>query len=85
MPANVTFYNGEYDAASPGMDPIRLVAGSSGVTLPSSGINFSTDGSTYSGTAAAGYTAAVCFLRLTPTGSLAANSSVTLRFRARVN
>ncbi len=85
LPANVTFYNGDYDAASPGMGPILVVAGSSGVTLPSSGIQFSTDGSTYSATAAAGYTSAVRYLRLTPTGSLAANSSVTFRFRARVN
>lgn len=85
LPTNVTFYNGDYDAASPGMGPIQVVAGSSGVTLPSSGIQFSTDGSTYSGTAAAGYTSAVRYLRLTPSGSLAANSSVTFRFRARVN
>lgn len=85
LPANVTFYNGDYDATSPGMGPVQLTAGTSGVTLPASGISFSTDGTTYSTTATAGYNAGVRYLKLTPTGSLAANSSVTLRFRARIN
>lgn len=85
LPANVTFYNGDYDPASPGMGPVQVLAGSSGVTLPASGIAFSTDGTTYSASAAAGYTTAIRYVRLTPTGSLAANSSVTFRFRARIN
>ena len=37
LPANVTFYNGDYNAASPGMGPFELTAGTSGVTLPAGG------------------------------------------------
>jgi hypothetical protein len=85
LPTNVTFYNGDYDATSPGMGPVQIVAGTSGVTLPASSIGFSNDGTTYSSTAATGYDTAIRYIKLTPTGSLAANSSVIFRFRARVN
>jgi uncharacterized repeat protein (TIGR01451 family) len=86
LPANVTFYNGDYDAASPGMGPFQLTAGTSGVTLPAGGRAYSNNGgATYVYTPAAGYDANVKAVRLTPTGSMAANSSFTIRFRARIN
>lgn len=86
LPPNVTFYNGDYNASSPGMGPFELVAGSSGVTLPAGARAYSNNnGSTYAYTPAAGYDANVDALRLTPSGSMAANSSFTIRFRARVN
>ena len=86
LPANVTFYNGDYNAASPGMGPFELVAGTSGVTLPAAGRAYSNNnGSTYAYTPAAGYDPNVDALRLTPAGSMAANSSFTVRFRARIN
>ncbi len=86
LPANMTFYNGDYNAASPGMGPFELTAGTSGVTLPASGRAYSSNnGATYVYTPAAGYDANVDALRLTLTGSMAANSSFTIRFRARVN
>ena len=86
LPANVTFYNGDYNASSPGMGPFELVAGTSGVTLPAAGRAYSNNsGSTYAYTPAAGYDANVDAIRLTPTGSMAANSSFTVRFRARIN
>lgn len=86
LPANVTFYNGDYNASSPGMGPFELTAGSSGVTLPAAGRAYSNNGgSTYAYTPAAGYDANVDAVRLTPTGSMAANSSFTIRFRARIN
>jgi uncharacterized repeat protein (TIGR01451 family) len=86
LPPNVTFYNGDYNASSPGMGPFELVAGSSGVTLPAAGRAYSNNnGSTYAYTPSAGYDANVDALRLTPTGSMAANSSFTIRFRARIN
>lgn len=86
LPANLTFYNGDYNASSPGMGPFELTAGTSGVTLPAAGRAYSNNnGSTYAYTPAAGYDAAVDAVRLTPTGTMAANSSFTIRFRARVN
>jgi uncharacterized repeat protein (TIGR01451 family) len=86
LPTTVTFYNGDYNSASPGMGPFELTAGSSGVTLPAGGRAYSNNnGSTYVYTPAAGYDANVDAVRLTPSGSMAANSSFTIRFRARVN
>lgn len=86
LPANVTFYNGDYNAGSPGMGPFELTAGTSGVTLPAGGRAYSNNnGSTYVYTPIAGYDANVDAVRLTPTGSMAANSSFTIRFRARIN
>lgn len=86
LPANMTFYNGDYNSSSPGMGPFELVAGSSGVTLPAGGRAYSNNnGSTYAYTPGAGYDANVDAVRLTPSGSMAANSSFTIRFRARIN
>ena len=84
LPANVTFYNGDYDAASPGMGPFQIVAGSSGLTLPSGSAAYSQNGATYGYVPASGYDPSVRAVRVSPTGSLAANSSVTIRFRAQV-
>ena len=86
LPANVTFYNGDYDPAVPGTGPFQLTAGTSGVTLAAGGRAYSNNnGSTYAYTPASGYDANVDAVRLTPTGSMAANSSFTIRFRARIN
>lgn len=86
LPANVTFYNGDYNASSPGMGPFELTAGSSGVTLPAGGRAYSNNnGSTYAYTPSVGYDANIDAVRLTPSGSMAANSTFTIRFRARIN
>jgi uncharacterized repeat protein (TIGR01451 family) len=86
LPTNVTFYNGDYNPAVPGMGPFEMTAGASGVTLPAGGRAYSNNnGSTYVYSPAAGYDANVDAVRLTPSGSMAANSTFTIRFRARVN
>jgi uncharacterized repeat protein (TIGR01451 family) len=86
LPPNVAFYNGDYHASSPGMGPFELVAGSSGVTLPAGSRAYSNNsGATYAYAPGAGYDANIDALRLTPSGSMAANSSFTIRFRARIN
>jgi len=86
LPANMTFYNGDYNASSPGMGPFELTAGTSGVTLPAAGRAYSNNnGATYVYAPTAGYDANVDAVRLTPSGSMAANSSFTIRFRARIN
>jgi len=85
LPASMTFYNGDFDSTSPGMGPFQLTAGSSNVTLPASGRSYSNNGGvSYSYTPAAGYDSNVNALRLTPSGTMAANSSFTIRFRAKV-
>jgi len=85
LPPSVTFYNGDYNPASPGMGPFEIAAGSS-VTLPAAGRTYSNDGgATYAYAGAAGYDPQVKAIRLTPTGSMAANSTFTIKFRARIN
>jgi len=86
LPANVTFYNGDFNPALPGSGPIELTAGTSGVTMPGGSTTYSNNnGTSYAYTPAAGYDAAVDAVRFAPAGSLAANSSFSIRFRARIN
>lgn len=86
LPPNVTFFNGDFDPATPGMGPFELASGSSGVSLPAGGRAYSNNnGASYAYDPASGYDAQVDALRLTPAGSMAANSTFTIRFRARVN
>ena len=85
LPAGITFYNGDFDSTSPGMGPFQLTAGASNVTLPAAGQSYSNNGgASYTYTPAAGYDANVNALRLMPSGTMAANSSFTIRFRAKV-
>ena len=86
LPSSMTFYNGDFDPAVPGTGPFQLTAGTSGVSLSASGRAYSNNGgSTYAYSPASGYDANVNALRLTPSGSMAANSTFTIRFRARIN
>lgn len=86
LPANVTFYGGDIDDGGPANGPFEFNAGTSGLTLPASGIAYSNNGGTsYAYQATTSYDANVRAIRLTPSGSFAANSSFTVRFRARVN
>ena len=84
LPANMTFYNGDFNASSPGMGPFERT-GSSTVALPSSGIAYSNTGAApYTYSPAAGYDANVKAVRLVPSGTMAANSILTIRFRAKI-
>lgn len=83
LPANVTFRNTVLDAAS-GL-PFALAAGTSGVSLASTSGAYSNDaGASWGYSPAAGYDPAVTGVRVTPTGTLAANSSFAISFVARV-
>jgi uncharacterized repeat protein (TIGR01451 family) len=85
LPAQMSFYNGDFDTTLPGTDPFVLTAGSSGVTLTAANVSYSNNGgASYAYAPAAGYDANVSAVRFAPGGSLAANSSFTIRFRARV-
>jgi hypothetical protein len=85
LPAQMTLYNGDIDDAGPLTTNFELIAGSSGVSLAPANISYSTNaGTTYSGTATAGYNSAVNAIRFNPQGPMAANSSFTVRFRMKI-
>ncbi len=86
LPANVRFYNGDIDDGGPLTTNFEFVPGTSGLTFAAGNLTYSNNGgATYAYGPAAGYDAAVNALRFAPTGSMAANSSFTIRFRARIN
>lgn len=86
MPPNITFHNGDFDDGGAGTANFEFVAGSSGLTLGPADISYSNDGgATYGYAPTAGYDANVTALRFAPQGMMAANSSFTIRFRARIN
>jgi hypothetical protein len=86
LPPNVTFYNGDINTALPGTQNFVFTAGTSGLSLTSGNITYSNNGgSTYGYSPAAGLDANVDAIRFAPTGTFAANSSFTVRFRARIN
>jgi uncharacterized repeat protein (TIGR01451 family) len=85
LPANVTFYNGDIDDAGALTTNYDFVPGTSGLTFAPANLTYSdTGGTTYAYSPAAGYDTAVNAIRLNPQGPMAANSSFTLRFRARI-
>lgn len=85
LPPAMTFYNGDVDPTVAGTDPFLLAAGSSGVTLSASNVAYSNNnGASYAYTPAAGYDANVNRIRYAPGGTMAANSSFTIKFRAQV-
>lgn len=82
LPANVTFKN----VAIAGGIPFSIASGASGVTLTAASPAYSNNGgSTYAYTPAAGYDANVKAVRITPAGTMAANSSFTISFVTRIN
>lgn len=85
LPSTLTFYNGDFDPAAAGTDPFQLNAGTSGVTLSAANVSYSNNaGSSYTYTPASGYDANVNRIRFAPGGTLAANSSFNIKFRARI-
>lgn len=86
LPGQVSFYNGDIDDAGPLTTNYEFDAGSSGLTLGSGNLSFSNNGGgSYAYSPVSGYDAAVNAIRLRPQGSMAPNSSFTIRFRAQVN
>jgi uncharacterized repeat protein (TIGR01451 family) len=84
LPAQTSFYNADFDTAVAGTDPFLLTAGSSGVTLAAANVSYSSNGSTYVYTPAAGYDANVKGVKFAPQGTMAANSSFTIKYRVQV-
>lgn len=85
LPGQLLFYNGDIDDGGPLTDNYEFAAGSSGVTLASGNLSYSNNGgSSYAYAPAVGYDSSVNALRFHPQGSMAANSSFTVRFRAQI-
>ena len=85
LPAQVTFLNGDIDSGGPLTTNFEFVPGTSGLTFAPVNLTYSNNGGTsYGYTPAAGYDPLVTAIRLNPQGTMAANSSFTLRFRARI-
>ena len=85
LPSTVSFYNGDFDPSAAGTDPFLLTAGSSGVTLSAANVAYYNNGGTsYAYVPAAGYDSNVNRIRFSPGGTMAANSSFTIKFRARI-
>lgn len=82
LPANTVFRNSAFDGTT--SLPIKVVS-SGGTTIAAANIAYSQAGSSsFSYTPAAGYDAQVGGIRIIPAGELAANSTLSVQFRARV-
>ncbi len=85
LPASVTFYNGDIDDAGPLTTNYDFSAGTSGLTFAPANLTYSNNGgASFAYAPAAGYDSAVNALRFNPAGTMAANSSFTLKFRTRI-
>ena len=81
----MSFYNGDIDDAGPLATNFEFVAGSSGLTFAAADLAYSNNGgASYAYAPAAGYDAAVNAIRLSPQGTMAANSSFSVKFRTRI-
>ncbi len=86
LPTAMTFFNGDIDGVGPLTTNFEFVPGTSGLTLGAGNIAYSNNGgATYAYTPAAGYDTAMQAIRINPQGTMAANSSFTVRFRTRIN
>jgi uncharacterized repeat protein (TIGR01451 family) len=85
LPANMTYYNGDFDGAGPVAGPFDIAFG--GGTAVSTGVvEFSNNGgASYGYTPGAGYDAAVDAIRMSATGTVPPGGTATVRFRARIN
>lgn len=85
LPTNLTFYNGDIDDAGPLTTNYQFTAGSSGLNFVPANLTYSrTSSPAYSYSPAAGYDTLVDALRFAPTGTMAANSSFSIRFRMQI-
>ena len=85
LPSTVIFRNSDYDDAGPLTTNFEFLAGSSGLTIAAANLTYSNNGGTsYTYSPAAGYDTNVNAVRINPQGTMAANSSFTIRFRTQI-
>jgi uncharacterized repeat protein (TIGR01451 family) len=83
LPANLTFKNAAFDGTT--SLPVKLVT-ASGTTLAAANVTYrQSGGSAFTYSPAAGYDAQVAEIRITPGGQLAANASMAVQFKAKIN
>lgn len=86
LPTSMAFYNGDFDDGGPGTTVFNFTPGSSGLTCCGGGtVQFSDSvvpPPVYGYVPAAGYDGNVHYLRIAPTGAMAATSSFQIQFRA---
>lgn len=86
LPPNVSYFHGDIDAGTAGVQTFVFTPGSSGLSMAAGNITYSNNGgSTYAYAPVAGLDPNVDALRFSPTGTMAANSSFTVRFRTAIN
>jgi uncharacterized repeat protein (TIGR01451 family) len=86
LPPNLTFYNGDIDDAGPLTGNFEFIPGTSGLTLAPGNISYTNNaGASYAYSPTAGYDGAVDGLRFNPQGSMAPNSTFTIRLRTRID
>ncbi|MDB5700005.1 MAG: hypothetical protein JWL66_204 [Sphingomonadales bacterium] len=84
LPVGVTFYNGDIDTATAGVQNYVFVPGTSGLTLGAANVTYQ-NAANASVVPVSGYDTAVRSVRWLPQGTMAANSSFSIRFRTSVN
>jgi len=89
LPANLSFYNGDFNPANVGMGPFNVSAGTSGVTCCVIGteVEYSSSLSalaSYGYTPSAGYDPNVKYLRFKPSNAFQGSSTMTVSFRAKI-
>ncbi len=84
LPADVTFFNGDIDIITPGTQNFVFTPGTSGLTLGAGNITYFNSANAPI-TPVAGYDPAVRSVRWIPQGTMAENSTATIRFRTRIN
>lgn len=85
LPTQLTFFNGDIDGGGPLATNFEFIPGASGLTLSAANLAYSNNsGASFTYTPVAGYDPVVSAIRINPQGTLAANSSFTVRFRTRI-
>lgn len=83
LPTDVTFFNGDIDTGTPGVQNFVFTPNSSGLTLGTGNITYFNAANSLI-TPSVGYDTTVRTVRWSPQGTMAANSSATIRFRTQI-